>query len=227
MTTKTKTYIKKIIVEHEASSAKARAARLKKLRNLANLSRQEICANSILNFNTYKGWEIARYGGLPQDGALKVIHRIAIFGVICTLDWLLHGKGDAPYLTTYLSAQNNQHAPLLPKDIVLREYHLYQSYNSQACLLEILDDGITPQYNAGDFVAGIKQTENLHLFLNKICIVKIKNGPMLLRYLKEDISLNGYRLMCTNQDSTVEPFIIYNAKIEFVALVARHYLLNS
>lgn len=93
------TYLKKVQVTDELSTAEARAERLRRLRNLANLSRKDMC-NTDLNFNTLKAWELARFGGLPKDGADKVIRRIAKEGVICTADWLLYGKGITPQLTT-------------------------------------------------------------------------------------------------------------------------------
>lgn len=51
-----KKYIKKVIVSDELASAEARAERLRKIRNLANLNRKEICDSDEINFNTYKGW---------------------------------------------------------------------------------------------------------------------------------------------------------------------------
>ena len=74
---KTKAYTKKLLIENEFSTPEARADRLKRVRNLANLSRKEICESGDININTYKGWELARFGGLPVDGAEKIINRVA------------------------------------------------------------------------------------------------------------------------------------------------------
>lgn len=81
----------------ELSTPQARADRLRRLRHLANLSRKDMCDQE-LNINTLKAWELARFGGLPKDGAEKVIKRVAKEGVMCTSDWLLHGLGAGPQL---------------------------------------------------------------------------------------------------------------------------------
>ena len=47
----------------------------------------------MLKLNTYKDWESERFGGLSIDGAERVIQRGAAENVICSLDWLLYGKG--------------------------------------------------------------------------------------------------------------------------------------
>jgi len=90
-------YKKKVIVTDELSTPDARAERLRRIRNMANLTREQMCNLAKLNVNTYKGWEIARYGGLPIDGAEKVLNGIGCEGVICSLNWLLYGKGQGPY----------------------------------------------------------------------------------------------------------------------------------
>jgi len=95
------TYQKKVLVIDEHSTAEARAERLRRLRNLANLSRKEMCNTDFLNINTLKAWELARFGGLPKDGANKVIMRVAQEGVTCSIDWLLYGKGESPRLENY------------------------------------------------------------------------------------------------------------------------------
>src|ERR1700733_6271968 len=89
-------YTKKVIVTDAKSSEEARAERVKRVRNLANLSRKEMCNDGTLNINTYKGWELGRYGGLPLDGADKIVARVAKEGVICTAKWLLYGTGEPP-----------------------------------------------------------------------------------------------------------------------------------
>jgi hypothetical protein len=66
-----KKYVKKVIVTTERSSGDARAERLKRLRNLANLSREQMCESGELNINTLKGWEIGGRASSSSIGSLS------------------------------------------------------------------------------------------------------------------------------------------------------------
>lgn len=224
MHTNLKKYIKKVVVSDELSTPIARAERLKKVRNMANLSREEICSSHNLNINTYKGWEIARYGGLPIDGAEKIITRLVSEGIVCTSDWLLYGKGQGPYVLPESTLENNQDGMKQPQAIILKELSLLQSYYPNICYLEITDDGMLPEYNIGNFVAGIQQTNEFDQLINKNCIIQIKDGRTLLRLLKKNNLDNSYMLVCTNNNTTSTLPIIYQADIIFAASVARHYI---
>jgi len=67
---------RKVIVDSELVSSVARAKRLRQVRNMANLSRKEMCSGSVINLSTYKGWEIGRGGGISIGGAKRVIARV-------------------------------------------------------------------------------------------------------------------------------------------------------
>lgn len=109
-------YIKKVEILDEKSTPEARAKRLRRVRNLANLSRKALCEDGLINVNTLKGWELGRYGGLPKDGAEKIIQRIAREGVHCTLDWLLHEIGPGPRLISNDPASPPT-SPTLPENL--------------------------------------------------------------------------------------------------------------
>ncbi|MBI5448694.1 MAG: XRE family transcriptional regulator, partial [Gammaproteobacteria bacterium] len=50
-----------------------RGRRIKILRVLANLDRKAVEEKHGINFNTLKGWELGRHGGLTEKGAKKII----------------------------------------------------------------------------------------------------------------------------------------------------------
>jgi hypothetical protein len=79
------------------SSPQARGERVRRVRNMANLSRPALCDKSDFKIDTLIGWEVARHGGLTEKGAQKLIHRIAQEGVICTVEWLLHELKGLPF----------------------------------------------------------------------------------------------------------------------------------
>ena len=219
-------YTKKVIVSDALATAEARAERLRRARNMANLGRQEICDSEQLNINTYKGWEIARYGGLPIDGAEKVVKRIAQEGVICSADWLLYGKGQAPYVLPkeFLLSSHKKHKENKAKDIIIKEIMVFQSYYPDAIYMEIEDDGLLPDYQPSDFVAGIRQYgDKIMTILNKNCIIRTKAGEIIARYIRATEHKNKFMLICTNPNTKIKTPVIYDAEIEFAALITRHY----
>lgn len=215
-----KKYIKKVIVKDEYSTAEARAERLRKIRNLANLSRKEICDQEEINFNTYKGWELARFGGLPIDGAERVIKRIAEENVICCIDWLLYGRGQEPYLLprgANLNDLNDQ--TLIPKEILL-----FQSFHPDAIYTQIQDDALAPHFMPGDYVAGIKMFNNdMVKAVNLPCIVELPNGDIAVRYLKQGQNSREFQLLSTNIDSTIRSGFSIETELKSAAPIIRHY----
>lgn len=215
-----KRYIKKVIVTDENASAEARGERLRKIRNLANLSRKELC-NADIKLNTYKGWELARFGGLPVDGAERVIKRIAEERVICSLDWLLYGRGREPYI---LPPQNTELTGFEDIELILKEISVFQSLYPNVTYLQIADDALAPYYNEGDYVAGIKYFGSaIATITNSPCIIELTNGEMLVRYLRAGHHPNHFLLLPMNINSTQLNAQFTECELNFAAKIIRHY----
>lgn len=215
-----KKYIKKVIVTNEIASADARGERLRKIRNLANLSRKELCNTPELKLNTYKGWELGRFGGLPVDGAERVIKRVTKEGVICSVEWLLYGKGQEPYIIPQSTGDFDQ----LGTEIILKEIMVFQSFYPDAVYIEIKDDALSPLYVIGDYVAGIRVFgENINAIVNQACIVQLTNGEILCRYLREGYTKDKYQLLATNINSNLKGPQTIESELNFAAPIVRHY----
>lgn len=227
MSPKEQKHTKKVIINDELSTPTARADRLRRARNMANLSRKEICEAEGLNINTYKGWEIARYGGLPLDGAHKVIKRIADAGVICSADWLLHGKGSEPYVIpkpiksdkrskSKTTAQNDEN--------IIQEIMLFQSHFKDAIYTKITDDALLPKVKPGDYVAGVRYyATEIEKCIDEDCILQTQDGQILVRQLKKGKDQNTYMLICTNLQTSVEMPVLYDVELESAAPILRIY----
>lgn len=218
-----KKYIKKVIVTDEQASAEARGERLRKIRNLANLTRKDLCNSEDLKLNTYKGWELARFGGLPIDGAERVIARVAQEHVICTAQWLLYGKGQEPYIVPQISLSSNPNE----QELILKELYLFQSLYAHAAYTAIADDALSPDYRCGDYVAGIKlYDQHIAAALNQVCIVELDDGRILVRYVQAADEKEHYQLVASNNhDNRNDPPPLI-AKLHFAAPVIRHYKIN-
>lgn len=227
---KTKIYTKKLLIENEFSTSEARAERLKRLRNLANLSRKEICESSDININTYKGWELARFGGLPVDGAEKIINRVAEAGVICSTEWLLYGKSPSPSLAPdVISLQKGVEDTNASKlTLVEREFSVYQDAFKNAVLEKVEDDSILPNVKKGDFLAGVmRYGEEIDLTVDQLCIIQTMDGKRLIRYVKKGYAKGFYSLICANPLSRSLDIAILNVKLLYAAPISRHYIISN
>lgn len=226
-----KKYIKKVVVIDPKSSPEARAERLRKVRNMANLSREAMCAHDNLNINTYKGWEIARYGGLPVDGAERVVARVAQEGVVCTVDWLLHEIGVGPHVVPdYQKAQHDQQQPTTivqlnnEEQLIINELLLFRKQFSNTINFEVEDDGVSPLYQRGDIVAGIKRhSDRIHEVVGQVCIVQTQDGKTLVRHVREGELPGKYTLTCTNLNTSVKKPIMYDVTLASAAPIIRYY----
>lgn len=252
-----KKFKKKIVLSDEKSLPKARANRLKRLRYMANLSREQMCDNGDMNINTYKGWEVGRYGGLPIDGAEKVINRIAQEGVICPIEWLIYEIGQGPYIISDLKTKHDLNVDERPKQsytmvssnftecsvcdintnlvfstsynaFVINEILLFKKQFENIMHCQIIDDGLSPNYNIGDYVAGIKYSgHEIHNCVNQDCIVQLVNGEILVRHLRFGSKPNSYMLMCTNFRTMIKKPVLYDVEVISVAPISRVYKENK
>jgi transcriptional regulator with XRE-family HTH domain len=222
-----KEFIKKVIISDEKSMPKARALRLKRLRHMANLTRLEICHEGKINFNTYKGWEIGRHGGLPKDGAEKIITEVKKSGVVCTVEWLLYEKGMGPYSLQEFAADAdnitvNSAAFSLQEQhqIIQQEINVFQTYYPHALVYCIEDEKMSPVYWPGDYVAGIEcSAQSIHKAVNAYCIIKLINEEIFVRKVNSD--QRGEILLAFNE--TTPDHSINVREIKSFAVIIRCY----
>src|SRR3990167_5603041 len=179
------------------SDSQARGQRVKILRALANLDRKNVEERYHINFNTLKGWELARHGGLTENGAKKILMMCECEGIQCTLDWILYGIGMGPF---------------------------FEENNKNTLSMKITDHDMAPFYQKNDYVAGIQcQNHEIDKLLNSPCIIKLNSKKtLILRILKkekeeDDYYLLGYAPHCKKQH-------IHFSKIECISGVIWHRL---
>lgn len=185
------------------SSASERGRRVKILRVLANLDRKSVEEKYNINFNTLKGWELARHGGLTEKGAKKILAMCHAEGVNCDLQWLLHGIGAGPTLynkITYAASDTD------PEKKILNEILFFRQQHENAIDYLVNDDSMTPFYLPNDYVCGIKREgKEIEKVIGLPCIVELAAGGILLRKVMQSCTPNHYQLQCIN--SQFEPFI--------------------
>tara|TARA_B100001093_G_C26850161_1_gene1024763 strand:- start:256 stop:813 length:558 start_codon:yes stop_codon:yes gene_type:complete len=75
-----------------------KGSRVKYLRNLTNLDRQDFCKQSGINFHTFKSWELDKMSGITTKGCQQFIAFIKTQGVFATIEWIMEGRGESPSL---------------------------------------------------------------------------------------------------------------------------------
>jgi transcriptional regulator with XRE-family HTH domain len=207
------------------NTPKLRGNRLKRIRNLANLSRKKLCegTGNELNPNTLKGWELGRHGGLSIKGAENIVQRLQEEGVSCTLDWLLHEIGQGPTIvsnyakTKELKAVNSLKKPLLwahEEEQIAQEMSLFRSFYSHTLDVIVNDDGMLPFYQIGDYLAGIPQyKENIAHLIEEHCIVLTAKGELFLRKIRQGSAGDLFNLTCINTETSVKEPILYDVEL--------------
>ncbi len=188
----------------ENTSTVERGKRVKRCRNIANLSREEMCDERGLNLNTLKGWELGKHGGLSEKGAKKIVARIARAGVKCSVSWLLTGFGEPPMLLHDLVMPEEKPNIAHAEETQIKNelaYFLGSLDKDHASTLKIMDEGMLPFYTPGDYVAGTKRyDEEIMTCLGLIGIAELSNGRCLLRKLRKNPTENRYNLIAINDD---------------------------
>lgn len=218
---------KKLIIDEAKSTPEAQAARIRRARNIANLTRQQVCENSDININTLKGWEIGRYGGLSKVGAKKLVARFAQEGVICSAEWLLYEIGESPKLLDNFyklkqvtMSADSEISSIQDSEYMTEELLLFRKHHPAAMDFQVDDDGMMPFYHPGDVVAGImRQGKTIQRLIGTSVIAQFPDGKMLLRQLQAGSQPHLYTLHCLNPMSSVKEPIIYNIELFAAAAV--------
>lgn len=214
-------------------SPKAKGERLKRIRHLTNLTREEFCEGSEINLATLISWEVGRFGGLSSKGAKRVITRAAKEGVFCSLEWLLYEIGAGPKVRVDYKKANQAQAAAeknnLSEDaeeenaIIIEELMLFRKLHKQAIDFIVDDDGMLPYYQLGDYIAGTKRyAKNIKALIGYDCIIQTKDGHLTFRKLQMGPRDNSFNLVCVNLQAKTKDLITYDVELATAAPVIWH-----
>jgi transcriptional regulator with XRE-family HTH domain len=207
-----------------STSVIERGKRLERLRNMANLTRIELCTALDFSINTYKNWELGRFRGLTTEGCEKVLHFLSKKGVICTTDWLLFNEGMGPYSMPELGQVVGGFHHLTAVDIISHELNYLSQFYKDILFTSIVDDGLSPEFIIGDMVAGIKvEGDAIKALIGHACIIYDIHAGLQVRYIKPGTDPDKYHLFCTNLETSASKPIEYDVNIHFAARIIRRY----
>ncbi|MBY0378645.1 MAG: hypothetical protein K2Q33_08810, partial [Gammaproteobacteria bacterium] len=170
-----------VVNQAEEVAAKARGERLKILRSLTGLTRDQLCDDgSGLNANTYKDWELGRFSGITTKGAERVIARIGQHNVVCSIEWLMNGTGIAPMVLA------SNPTITIADSSIRKELSIFQALSQNVLYAEINDSHLAAPYQFGDVVAGVKlPLESITALTGQICLVETaKHETLVMKLLK-------------------------------------------
>lgn len=172
------------MIQAHGDTPLARGRRLKQLRAIANMTRDELAERTGVSRASISYWENATYSGLSHKGAEKIVAAMIEKGVQCTIGWLLLGLGIEPYVidrrgepSVALSSDPQKGVQRADQEIAL-----FTSLYPQAVVIEVSHAGMSPVFEPGDRVGGIWQTVEPRGFQPRHSI--IREGDVLqLRWI--------------------------------------------
>lgn len=211
----------------DASTAKAE--RLTQLRKLAKLSRKDIAQIAGVSVLTYKGWENAKFGGIPQKRAVLLVEIFQAEGIKSSVDWLMEGVGEPPrkvlcYQIAQLKEAVTDLAAQSPESVeqlrVKAELEFFCNNNNWETLsLVVPDDAMEPCFLKDDLVAGATiPAENFVEAIGMSCLVRTKNNKVLLRQIQKSNTQGLFTLLSLNPNSS-QQLIIHDAELIDIAPV--------
>ena len=196
----------------KTSDNAAKAKRTKLLRDICGCSRRDFFEKAGIPPSTQQYWENENGPGITKEGAVKLLEACKIFNVHTTLDWILKGIGDAPFIPHYknqieASKENSEDREL---NLIKEELSLFREHYPDSMEIKVEDDSMFPIFQKEDWVAGkCYYSQDIDLVVNEYCIVLEKNGKKLLRYLKSGKSSGLYTLISANLSSNA-PDLTFN-----------------
>lgn len=211
---------------------KTSGERLKRARILAGITtRREFEEKYKVSANTLQGWEQDK-NPLSSKGARRMIEAFKEAGLMCSLDWLMYGKGMPP--RPFEMLQTGIREPLRydkalgelnlkEEEAIYHETQLFKEKNLNPIVITIVDDAMEPFYSPGDYVGGVQiPIGNLEDFLGKACIIELENHQILPRFLYKGRIEGTYTLSSANPKTTSTSVNYYDVKIVNAAPIVWH-----
>jgi len=206
--------------------------RLRRARVLAGLTtRREFEKKHKISANTLQGWEQGK-NPLSEKGAKRVVEAFKWEGLICSVNWLIHGTGMPPrpydMLNAGIKGQSGKdnilsQANINEEEIIYRETQFFKKQNMNSIVLTIADDAMEPYYQIGDYIGGIQIHNNdMDKYVGNICIIELKNNLIVPRLLQKGSKEGRYNVCCMNPKTSASPLNDYDVNVVSAAPILWH-----
>jgi len=210
----------------EPNSKEARGKRLryirKELLGLTRLEFQNRHKDLNITASILHNWEEARYSGIKESHAGLILRALEREKVVCEKNWLLYGSGNPPKICTTMIEQKPSNTFVNPdmkeEHIIASELRTFRGFYVDAVDTIISDDALSPQFEVGDYVGGIRLIGNdIEKADGLICIVQTKAGLHLTRKVKKGSKDGFFSLKSINpnfrskNESCIENIELFSA----------------
>lgn len=203
------------------SSLIERGNRLKQLREMCGLTQNAIEKKYGIKAGTQTIWENARRYGLSPKSAQTILKVFNQEGVICHLDWILHGKGLPPIKRMISNDSLRTNELLDDNDSIINEMHDFIQTHPGAIDFIMHDDSMSPVFQTGDYLIGMQlKDEKIEAAVGHDCIAQLASGEIVVRKIKSYDKSKGYTLSCYNE-SADQPYL-YNVSLLSAAPICWH-----
>ncbi len=207
--------------KNKTSALNTIANRIRYLRNLTGLKREEVEVRHYISVSSLEKWENGR-ANISAKNISRLINMALDYAIECTPEWLISGEGHPPKTITTSSLNEYQNSVGNTVEMILRDLNYFKITYPQGLTLMVSDDSMADYYTNGDFVGGLPIDLNkLKEYLHHACIVRTADGKIRLRRIGYD---GAWFLYGTNTRHKGSPYLEKDVKITEVAPVFWHRL---
>ncbi|MBN8828919.1 MAG: hypothetical protein J0H68_09450 [Sphingobacteriia bacterium] len=223
-----KTHKNTLMTSREKIDLNTIGGRITFLRRLVGITRPDIEAKYGFKETTLYSYECGRKP-ITSNGLNKCLTIFRNEGIIVTEEWLKFGQGPDPVINadkTSLIIGKSSSSFLSNKEIdIVQEIEFFKSIYPDLLFHFVNNAEMSPQFNAGDYIAGSYFTNEEYLkemdsFHNIDCIIVLSSGEQIFRKIIVDSNKN-YSFNCNNPSVAKDPFL-YNLTIKKIAPVIFH-----
>ena len=202
--------------DNTAASKSARSKRLMCMRGMIGLSRREFCEKYDLSPGTLQNWETARFGGLTEKGAKRMMMHFKEEGVYCSFKWLMYGEGEEARLMDALAETERQ--AIVRRSSLQADVNAMNALHLDAVTMGIIDDSMMPVLTKGSYVMGTRHyADAIKQCVNQVCVVEMSDGVRYVRLLRASHVEGRYNLHVYNPLTKVYPSTFIEVKISMAA----------
>lgn len=169
---------------------------------IASMSRPDFCQKHHFAYRTYQRWELGTK--VPPIPTLEAfLQALLDEGVVCDLDWLLHGRAPYPYLTH--TKEYRTHLAMIPREEILSPTFVirYGTHYERLCrrvksllikmpeeevfLCKVRDQALSPWIEKGDFLIAkwqkFQEPEECESYFG---VIPIEGDTHIIRQFKKE-----------------------------------------
>jgi len=212
------------------NNAIATGLRIKRLRELAGLTRETLSEESQISRASISYWEHGKINRINPSSIARLVSIFKAHGVQCDEHWILTGKGAPPNVSLdptlkiepslpNFSAQDKM-GPAQLAQLLDAELELFKSFSKTAIIMEVEHEAMMPVFARGDFVGGFWQS-SITLTHEKFCLVLVEN-KLQIRRVRPATEKGRFDLSFLTYDTKQsEPFEIRNLPLDILAPIIR------